>query len=115
MNRIDAGIVGKSLFGQDGERPQAGSGNRPARRSVTVYCNARCIFDHVFGLTRVFAELIRCEAVNRSMPVAVTGKLVSARLYFAHQVRKSFSHPADKEKCSLGIVLVKKVQHTMSI
>src|SRR6476661_7141721 len=92
-NGIYAGVVCKSLFGQNVERPKAGFGNRPTRCAITGYWRPRCVFNRVFGLPRVLAELIRREAVNRPMPIAVAGKLVPARLYFAHQVWKSFGNP----------------------
>src|SRR5579864_3842894 len=114
-NRINAGIVCKSLFSQNVERPEAGFGNRPTRSAVTRDRAAGCILNCMFGLARVLTELIRREAIYGPMPIAVAGEFTPARLYFAHQVRKPFGHPTDEEKCSLGIVPVKEIQHTVSI
>src|SRR5579871_4627364 len=114
-NGINAGIICKSLFGKNVESPEAGFGNRPARCAITGYWRPSCVFNRVFGLPRILAEFVRREAVYGSMPIAMAGKLMPARLYFAHQMRKSFGYPADKEKRSLGMVLVKEIKHTVSV
>src|SRR4051812_38818715 len=114
-NGIDAGIVCKPLFSENIKRPEAGFCNRPARGTITGNCSPGCVFNRVFCLPRVLTELIRCNTVDRPMPVAMAGQFVSVGLYFAHQVRKSGSHPADKEKCCFSVVLSKKIQHPLRV
>src|ERR1051326_7523580 len=114
-NGIDAGIVCKSLLGQNVERPEAGFCNRPARCAITGDWRTRCVLNRAYCLQCVLTELIRRKAVHRSMPVAVAGQFVSVGLHFAHQVRESGGHPADKEECCLSVVLGKKIQYPLRV
>src|SRR5438045_8881383 len=115
MNRIDAGIVCETLFGQDVERPESRLGDRPARCTVSAHRDAGRVFNRLLGLPRILAELISRKAIHGAVPIAVAGKLMPTPLDLAHQVRKPRSYPSDKEKRCFRAVLVKEIKHALRV
>ena len=68
-----------------------------------------CLFDAIPCASRILAKLLRRQAVNGAVPIAMTSGLMSQRNNLADEVGALVREPADDEKRRLNVVLIEKV------
>src|SRR6266571_6652010 len=107
-NREDAGIILKTLFGQNLERPEALARNGVARRTIAKHGCARRCFNELLGFAGIMAKLLWGHGINPSMPVAVAGYFVLFRDYTSDQLRIPFCHPAQDKEGGFDVLLIEQ-------
>src|SRR5688500_6286914 len=86
MNRENAGVVSKSFFDQNIQRPERPGRYGVARRPVSNDCGATRILDDPLGATRILAEGRLRKIVNKAMRISMGRDFVAGVSNAAHQI-----------------------------
>lgn len=98
-DRENAAVVGKSLLGEDVERPKRSLDNRETGGSVRGRSDAAGVVNRVDRIRDVGSELLGREVVDEAVPVTVRGDLVAGLGDPADQCGETLGNPAeDKER-----------------
>jgi hypothetical protein len=110
-----AGVVSKTQFAEDSQRPVGANRNREGGGPVPYDLYSRGVFHSFLGATSVFAKFLGTQLVDEAVPIAVASDLVAIRPNFSDQFRKTRCNPSQYKEGCPDLVPVKESQHTVSI
>ena len=113
--RIDAGVVEKSFFRQNVQRPQRVLHDRKIRRAVSLDRHSRQRLQLALRAAHVLAELRRREQKDVLVPVAVRSHLVALGGDPLHAIRKFIREFPQNETGGLDVFLRQDVEHALQI
>ena len=113
--RIDAGIVGKSLFGEHAQRPQVAGADVALRNAIAEDALTERLFENDLTAANVFAETLLVVALNGLALVAFARDLVSSLCNLADKSGIALGDPRQNKECRLHAELVQEGQGQLGV
>jgi len=113
--RVHAGIVQKTLFGENWYSPESLTNNRKRRGTIRDRSISTGVCDCCDRTSRIGAKFVWGEAMYAAMEETVATDLVAGGANLADELRVKFGNPSQHKECSVRVEPREKFEKPASI